>query len=1305
METLKNQRLRVVEYDPEAKQFKVEFENKEYTVRQTGQEVPEFLNCRVTQNDQEVEVTREIEEYFHAGAVRRFTVRSDMRESAGVYELVDDCGFVVYLYGAEQYSFFKGKELLCNVVTTEGIRPYVVLRERLEVTGTAFSISKEYLKTLLKERTWDVDALCDLILYDGMNDPFDVKCYGWVTAQTSLYKDQEELENFLKDVRGCCMDALEKTELLRKCSQDEVGVLLDRMTLVIEHLGYAKTALETIAKGEEENYIEDIFTKLKNSGILYHPTKHFCIATYLFRNNPNLMKSKIGELFDVVRSHDLKHWKKEPFRIELIKQLEAFVKVNDADISESPDNQDLYYLGFQALAIQLLLAHNEEDLIDVPLNRSMMYRYASHFAYANRRRMADMSLNALQGLYSKKAAYSLNDTESLEKLYFCVDNWGRSQEIDRNRKAIYRSKDLVLRVESDKITIAPDVDLDLRSALYDDVKLWHGIDVLLEKQYAATPYRQKGSDLMQLNSKLWTNVERSLFNTGRVVKKVERKYKTLPEAGDFVWAYVYKQDENDGNKFYCRIDDEDFVGEGYIYVRTDDAQTGIVNFNVDPVIGNFMDEEGNPYLLEMKVVGKTDDEVCIMDMKEVIRDYLSAEKPNFHLDCKLVRQTSDSTFIAATNDCMPVYMSFSPKENYLVAGDHVKVLLRDGNKWFSNGFIQGKYSCKSEERYTANEAFATLIRKMSDGVFRMDVTDPAQNEVMLDRSQVVELMNIIDEIASVEKDNHVCYNYLGFAKMISKMIGDEDRATYYEGLMEVAQMLHKFAVTNVVDNEQLANLQDVRKEQLKTNYNLRYQYNTLKAVGYMGGMNDDWLLYLSTSAPDEQQRKLASLVYSYNVLNEAGLSTDELKKTIKEHLNLKGRDAYFKVYEMPEGEEVEFKTSIVYAAGSMKEDLEKQTKKIMKEISAFLNHKGGTLYLGVNDQGGGQGLEEDMRHKLFNDSRDKYDNYVRNKIVEYLGSEASHCIKARFDDDARGRDIYILSIDPCPNPVKFEGKYYQRQGSQCRQVDKDYLKTFLQNRSGEYRQLMLERGEMMPDAEAHAQVDETQSGVIPAAVQTGESSPAENPVEWTPSIKTGTQRCNLLHEYEYEMLGNNDGAADDEYTVQSYIHLMHNSKYMIEHNDSYQEMDHMLTLAVHPSEVHGYLLLVYEDGKVAKVPMNRILDKEELKPYIRHADVPLRFACPVNKNDVLFATYEYKGETYYRLQDVSTFMETNIGDPGQEIFDVPFEAMVMTDVIPERKVHELPKRITDRKRLGSPTSKKEGAAIYAAVKKLGLLNE
>lgn len=1285
METQKNISLRVTGYDRELRQFKVEFEGQEHHVRQTGQELPDHLKCRIVRSDEEVLITPEVENHFHSGAIRRFTVKADLTDSAGVYELIDDCGFIVYLYGAEDFKFFKGKQLLCRVISTEGSRPHVMLYDKdMKITGSAFSVSKDYVKGLLfQDKDWDADSLADLILYDGMDDPFDVKCYEWVISQTSVMQNDGCLEEFLSDVRGCCMDLLEKSELLSRCTYDEVPVLLDRITLITEHMGYVKTALAKIDEGKEEEYVADLLYKLKSSGFLYHPTKQFCVATYLFRIRPDLMAGMIEELFDVIRSHDLTHWKHEPFRSELIKQLETYIRRNDLETGKQPDNNDLYYKGFQALAIQLLLANDDEDLIDVALNRSMMCRYASHLQFANKKRMADMSLNSLLDLFRSGFRYGLGDTSTPDKLYYHMDNWGRNQELDRRKRAVYRSKDLVLSIEDGRISLAPDVKADLKSALYDDVPLWKGMDILLEKKHAQTPYKSKGSDLMVLNEKLWKKIEDKLFDEDRVVVRKEVMVRTIPEVGEWVLAYVYKQNEEDKNLFHCRIADEDkgYIGEGLVRVRGEEGESGIVTYYPEPVLDNFMDESGLPHLLEMVVVDKTEEDICIMDMKQAVNQRMINDRPNFLLDCEVGKILSATTLLAVSSQGYSVFVTYDSMDAYLTEGDHIKVTLKYG-KWFQKGFLQAEYYGKSDVRFTLNEAFGSLIREFSIGGYEA-VVDESENEVNLERSHVVELLNIIDVVASVEEDTHVSYNYLGFASVLSRMIGNEERARYYKGQMAVAQMLHKFAVTNDVDDEKLKELHKVNQDILSSNYNLRHQFYRLLAVSLMGGENTEWLIGMTKEETDENLRKLATLVYSYNVLVQSGIDATDVKKAIKELLKLKGRDAYFKTYEVAEGVDVEFKTSIVYPPNAMKPDIEKQTFNIMKEICAFLNHRGGVLYLGVNDQGGGEGLEEDMKYEQFKDSRDKYDNYVRNQIVAQLGQEASHCVEGRFDDDARGRDIYILEIQPCEHPVKLAGSYYQRQGSSCRKVDKDYLQTFLKSRPAEYRALMKERGIIVTDELPEA---------VPEPVKEKKAEVAR-PAQVSDTIATSVLRNNTLHAYD-----------EDTYEyVEAYIHLSKGYKYMIERHDSYQEYEHMLTLAVHGREMEGYLLLVYDDATVCKVPMGRILDKEEGKAYNRYNGATLLFACPAGKDDVLYQAYEYRGEVYHRFQEVSEIEEVNIGDSGKLLFDVPFDKLVKSDIIPVEIKEELPKRLTDRKRIGYTAAKKDGAKAYSVLEKLGLI--
>lgn len=83
-------------------------------------------------------------------------------------------------------------------------------------------------------------------------------------------------------------------------------------------------------------------------------------------------------------------------------------------------------------------------------------------------------------------------------------------------------------------------------------------------------------------------------------------------------------------------------------------------------------------------------------------------------------------------------------------------------------------------------------------------------------------------------------------------------------------------------------------------------------------------------------------------------------------------------------------------------------------------------------------------------------------------------------------------------------------------------------------------------------------------------------------------------------------------------------------------------------------------------------------------------------------SHRIQGETYHRLQDVSTLDELNIGDPGDLLFDVAFDKLLKTDIIPSESKDGLPMRITDRKRLGFTLAKKEGQKSYEILQKLGL---
>lgn len=1176
-----------------------------------------------------------------------FTVKTDLRDSAGIYEVVDENGILADLQGAEDYEFFKGKRLKCNVISTEGARPLVVLAEKPIKTGGAFSISFSYLQGLIPDRYWR-NSVVELLLYNGMEESFETRAYTWLIAQTEGLEG-EKLNEFLCDVRGCLMNVMEKSDLLTHVLPDEVDILRDRLSLVIEHTGYVRTALKAVVEGREDEYVSDVIYKLCESGHLYHPKKQLSVMTYIFKMRMEVMESRMEDLLRAIRSKSIAHWKhQEPFRAEIIKQLEEYVRV--AERKALYDDRLTWARIFEALAIQLLMADDNEELIDVNLNIAKMSRAGSFFKYASQTRMADMALDAVQGLLKNKFIYSLDDTRNPEILYHKMEDWYRNQDINREQVALYNAKGLSLEISNNIITLRPEYEIVYQKAIFSSKenvpKLWKGLDVMLEKGLASRiPSIKKGADRMSCLKKIWQAVEDGLFDTDRTSTDKLTKTKSCPKIGDKVLTYIYRQ-END-NTYRCVVSDEDYFGQGIISVKSDEKFPGFVSYSPDSEIEDFRSDDGNPLLIRMKVVGIEQDGSLIFDAKSLIHDYIKEDKPHFIQKCIVVKVEDKLYAVTEGGLFTSVTVTSEDKENITV-GDHIEVTI-DGARWFVNGIVQGRFLRTIEDDFTVEDAFHNLISDYAEDELKESLENEVK-EVNLDKSHIIEILNTLDRLSTTVQDSDAAYCYAGFAGILSRMIGDETRAAGYGRQMEMAFLLHKFAVTDSVDVEELAQLQgECLSDECPDN--LRRLFYHLLIVSYMGKDNSALYDRLSGVRLDEMQETLKGYVYSYNVLLDAGLPVDGLRAKIKQTLNLTGREGYVKTYDKSESQTVEFKTSILYPAGSKRPNLRHQTDQILKEVCAFLNRDGGTLYLGVNDLGVGVGLEEDMKFGLFSDSRDKYDRYVRDQIAIHLGQGANHCVSSYFDE-ACGRDVYVLDIQPCETAVSLYGEYYERQGSSSRKVGPEYLETFLKSKALKDQS---ERKEMAPAQDA-------------AKCKNDGSGPQE-----PKKVDTGSFRNNVLHSYEQNY----------EYS-QMYLHFLPDSKWKLCKDDTYEEDITLLTLNLHAADVKdGYVVTVYDNGQVAKVPMAFYLEKAERKLHRSYNGATPVFICPAQKNDVLYMVFEQKGMVFHRLENVSDLREGSIGEAGDMLFDVSFDKILKVEILPDAFREHLPEVITGRKRLGN----------------------
>ena len=153
-----------------------------------------------------------------------------------------------------------------------------------------------------------------------------------------------------------------------------------------------------------------------------------------------------------------------------------------------------------------------------------------------------------------------------------------------------------------------------------------------------------------------------------------------------------------------------------------------------------------------------------------------------------------------------------------------------------------------------------------------------------------------------------------------------------------------------------------------------------------------------------------------------------------------------------ESSTLEFKSTLQW---DVKQGLQNKSlrRSTIKSVAGLMNSEGGTLVLGVEDDGQIFGLEKDI--ELFG-SRDKLEQTLVNLIVDEIGPGLSHYYRARFEDVA-GNLVCVVEVDPvrgkdgvfvkAENPNKGK-EFFVRIGNTTRSLDPEQTHAYLESRVG-----------------------------------------------------------------------------------------------------------------------------------------------------------------------------------------------------------------------------------------------------------------
>ncbi|MBD5340778.1 MAG: hypothetical protein HDR94_04310 [Bacteroides sp.] len=198
-----------------------------------------------------------------------------------------------------------------------------------------------------------------------------------------------------------------------------------------------------------------------------------------------------------------------------------------------------------------------------------------------------------------------------------------------------------------------------------------------------------------------------------------------------------------------------------------------------------------------------------------------------------------------------------------------------------------------------------------------------------------------------------------------------------------------------------------------------------------------------TANPEEQPllSKLARLIHAANSVREtlSAATLNALKREIVKTLSIETDDdveidSETRPYLGTESQTVEFKTSLVYPPdNNMQPNLTMQSTNIFKAICGFLNSSiGGTLYIGVNDQGYVTGLSQDMYYLKCQNFDTFSRRHIIDPLIKLLGKEVMTYvhIDAGFDEE-----VAVIKVDPFPfGVVEMNGIAYVRVDRETRQM-------------------------------------------------------------------------------------------------------------------------------------------------------------------------------------------------------------------------------------------------------------------------------
>lgn len=1251
---------------------------------QKREPLPSHMQCRVKYINDGIPVLSHympmyVNRFYGQGALHGreypFTVFSVPARPGDPYVLEDSYGMRFKLHGNES-DLTPGQEITCRFTSlTNSYFSLERTRDDMRVTFISADtlLDKIGLRGILRSHVLlamrSLPQLADACVeHDHSNARWVINALqGAVDAiadsmrAIDLSRHHRYLHGLIDAVRHSALYLIEGSRFLRNQPEGVRSSLQARITAVVEAIEPFTRTLCLFRDSRQVGFVEDMLSKLRESGYLYHPGRQFAVLMAIMRADPSLVTEYLGRLFDTIMEWNLDTWTAEPFRSAFVGQFEIYIRHASAQVEALPQadsqaDKDLLEKIVTAVALQTLIG-GDDDPDRSRRNRALLYRCIALLRPAAADALLDKAFLTLNGAHIPVEYKYDHIRQPLMLMTRAMVPPAPDMSVVSNG-GVFTSGNIAVTVGPEGVSVRrTDESADGRALPAGLIPWQLGTPQVYLDNIPPISAGKLGN--LDAHRRLWSDIETALTES-RTVAEVERP-RVKADVDDEV-LIVINPDQMSGTDdpvWVARIDDDNYLpGNGTIR-RSDiiDYALRAIDINYNPRMARecFIDSDGRPRHFVARVTAIDADGGYRFSMADDVdnqRDEL-INYSNSYL--AVITQRLDREYRSITDTGYGFYLRREEGDPDYKPGTNVVFRPLDLN---NPSHMVGTIICTAAdgEKVEKLSAFRSLMTSIC-----LEQPAPAQSAAPADSAEAedqtlsVEDMRELIEIYRYKALSSsailAAYDYLLFARTLALALGDArlaDSLRLHASLLR----LHQFYATNSrIDADEL----ETYRSRVQGNPLLEIMFRRLETVSWLGKPETCAELWQRANNPrNELEDKLARMVLAYNMLPEGQPADDPIARGLKakiaallgvnfERPNLKsyGRENQF----------VEFKSSIVYPARKNKTDKveadpARQQRVILKIIASFINSSGGTLYIGVNDASRcAAGLFEDFEyykhrraqigtHYFDIKTPDNMCVFLENLVRDTWGSLVAGSVQIRIDDEAE-RDVIIVEVQPRTLPVKLDDKIYVRRSSSSVPLTADETAEFMAERQALDAREQAARRQLAPAAET---APATESAPAAPAAETAATAPE--------TIPTSAWRPNVLHSYE-----------DNFVAPAGYIYLTADDSVQFSRQDMYLDTDPTcrLTLAYTPDEAaQGFLIAVYDDLRVLKVPLQEIIEKDENRPYTLLRDArPIFVTVAMPGQGLLTILTDSRNNMYRRVTGIADIESSHLNGTPARITDRP----------------------------------------------------